>query len=333
MVVHKSLEEGLMCRKSQRSEGKKYPLIECLTLKTPALVFLMSFLIYLLVFPAFAAEEKKSAKTADGVSCEDCHEKESLTIGKTIHWKKAIKDSPVQQKGCIACHGSGTAHVSEQGGTTKDLVTFSKKETAQQKSAACLKCHEGSRHLTFWDSGKHKQNDVSCADCHTSHAGTPGKSLVKKQPELCITCHKGVRVQLNKPSHHPVEEGKVKCTDCHSPHGATGPNMIREASGPDLCYKCHTEKRGPFAFEHAPVAENCSTCHRVHGSNHENLLNVKSPRLCQSCHLASGHMNRPYSFQNRFEGAATSKNRFVGQGCLNCHGDIHGSNRSPFFVR
>lgn len=140
---------------------------------------------------------------------------------------------------------------------------------------------------------------------------------------------------MNRRSHHPMQEGKIKCTDCHTPHGGFGKKMVRADSTPDLCFKCHAEKRGPFAFEHPPVVENCATCHEVHGSNHDNLLVSKVPQICQSCHnTGSGHTSRAYNLQHSFGGAATAnKNKFFAQGCLNCHGNIHGSNRNPAFER
>ena len=39
------------------------------------------------------------------------------------------------------------------------------------------------------------------------------------QAEICFTCHKEQRSQINRPSRHPVvREGKVICSDCHNPH-------------------------------------------------------------------------------------------------------------------
>lgn len=295
---------------------------------------LLSVLFFSLTsfFASGAAEEDNKGYVGDNV-CKDCHEQQIQSLRNNLHWKKTIKNSPAAVNGCESCHGSGAAHVSEAGGTTKDLTTFSKEETAKQKSSACLNCHEESEAIAFWDSGAHKRNDVTCTDCHSIHSGTR-TNLKASEPNLCLTCHKDVRSLLNRQAHHPIREGKVKCTDCHTPHGGPGPKMINADSVPDLCYKCHTEKRGPFAFEHPPVAENCLICHQPHGSNHESLLTSKPPRLCQDCHTPNGHNNRPYSLQNSFRGFATSsRNRFVGEACLNCHGDIHGSNRSPYMVR
>jgi DmsE family decaheme c-type cytochrome len=110
--------------------------------------------------------------------------------------------------------------------------------------------------------------------------------------------------------------------------------MINADSVNDLCYQCHAEKRGPYAFEHTPVPENCLYCHEIHGSNHRKLLVRKVPLLCQSCHNDNRHPGSPYTSFHAFGGSATSgKNRFFGRSCLNCHGNIHGSSLSPALSR
>jgi predicted CXXCH cytochrome family protein len=78
------------------------------------------------------------------------------------------------------------------------------------------------------------------------------------------------------------------------------------------------------------------SCHEIHGSNHSRLLVRKVPLLCQSCHTRTrtSHPVRPYTNLHSFEGSATRhKNMFFARSCLNCHGNIHGSSRSPEFVR
>jgi len=51
---------------------------------------------------------------------------------------------------------------------------------------------------------------------HTQHDKVRDKQT---QPEVCFACHKEQRAQVNRPSHHPIKEGKVACSDCHNPHG------------------------------------------------------------------------------------------------------------------
>ena len=67
---------------------------------------------------------------------------------------------------------------------------------------------------------------------------------------------------------------------------------------------------------HAPVRENCLSCHDPHGSTNEYLLKVSRPRLCAECH-GFGHF-AIYSGPVAPESFARS--------CQNCHTAIHGSN-------
>ena len=131
------------------------------------------------------------------------------------------------------------------------------------------------------------------------------------------------------------------CESCHNPHDGSRPKMIKADWANELCLQCHTEKRGPFLYEHAPVREECTNCHDPHGSNHERLLIAKQPYLCQRCHF-SGH-GLTADNASSLEGlpvappgaTATRSSRNTERGCKQCHLNIHGSN-SPsgaFFVR
>lgn len=306
-------------------------------MRKPVVVSVLCFfsvvaLALLFAVPASYGQAKVAAYTGAD-ACKECHQDQYASYMKSIHSKKAIPGSPAAGQACEACHGPGGAHV-EKGGGKESIVVFDKKTDPRKRSALCLNCHENSKDLISWSTGKHKTTGVSCDQCHTVHSAAR-HAIKTSETQLCLPCHRDVRNQVKRQSHHPMEEGKVKCTDCHTPHGGFGDKMIRADSTPDLCYKCHTEKRGPFAFEHPPVAENCNTCHQAHGSNHNNLLTSKPPQLCQACHNTGlGHTSLAYTAQHGFGGGATAnKNRFFAQGCVNCHGNIHGSNRSPLFLR
>ena len=162
---------------------------------------------------------------------------------------------------------------------------------AADLNATCLSCHEKATQESFMSS-MHARRNVSCASCHSVHnpKSASGQLKTKKDSELCYSCHKTERAKMNRTSHHPVREGKMGCVSCHNPHEGTRPKMIKAETVSELCYQCHTEKRGPFLFEHAPVREDCISCHDVHGSNHKRLLTQKAPTLCYNCHISgSGH--------------------------------------------
>jgi DmsE family decaheme c-type cytochrome len=91
------------------------------------------------------------------------------------------------------------------------------------------------------------------------------------------------------------------------------------------CYTCHAEKRGPFLWEHAPVAEQCTLCHSPHGTVRPSLLIKTPPLLCQQCHTVAGHPSVAYTGAALSSGSGSSAFLLAGS-CTNCHSQIHGSN-------
>jgi DmsE family decaheme c-type cytochrome len=119
------------------------------------------------------------------------------------------------------------------------------------------------------------------------------------------------------------------CSDCHDPHGTFQQKQLRTAADQNqICVKCHTEKAGPFVFEHPPVkTEGCVSCHSPHGSPNPRLLirsNVNA--LCMQCHSATVNFTAPGtpSFHNQ-------ANQY--QACTLCHTQVHGSNTSNVFFK
>jgi DmsE family decaheme c-type cytochrome len=309
---------------------------------------------------AAADEEKPAAAPAKDLvfkgdaKCTACHDATDdypvLEIAKTRHGGAAN----AAKLTCTSCHGDSDAHIQKPTGTKPDVV-FGKKGAhiaAATREQPCLACHGGDRQLAFWESGRHKKNEVACDNCHVVHI-PKNVPLKKENPtisplvttarqleyETCTACHKQVRTQLLKTSHHPIIEGKLKCTDCHNPHGALSHAMVKDESVNQLCTSCHADKRGPFIQEHPPVEENCLICHNSHGSSHPRLLNERPPNLCQDCHDWSRHPGTFYSGNQGFGSTASGapNTRLVARACLNCHTNIHGTNapanRGKFFLR
>jgi len=295
---------------------------------------------------------------AGSEACKDCHEAQYNKFIKSVHGKKTVSGNPANREGCESCHGPGAQHVEKGGGKGVAIIAFSRKMDPKEKSAKCLACHEESKVLAFWNMNRHMFSGNSCDSCHSIHKGVE-KLLVASEPDLCFNCHRNIRSQVNKQSHHPVNEAFVgrqalRCSSCHDTMGSfsTEPivsfsgsrrsgtdKMIKADSVNDLCYKCHAEKRGPFMWQHPPVDESCLICHEAHGSNHGKLLTSRVPLLCQNCHSTQGsHPRRPYTNLHSFTGSATAnKNKFFARSCLNCHTNIHGSNgpgeRGEAFLR
>jgi DmsE family decaheme c-type cytochrome len=294
-----------------------------------ALLSLVMAAMCLVAGPAVAADAKDLVLNGDA-KCTACHDAASapqlLGIGRTKHGTRADSRTPT----CTSCHGDSKGHAEPSGSQPKPDVTYGRKgpTPASAQNEACLGCHrkDAGRHL--WAGSTHEARDVACASCHNIHSGVDKVTDRADQPEVCYTCHAAQRVQANKPWHHPVVEGQMTCADCHNAHGSAGPALMKRDTVVDTCYTCHMEKRGPFVHNHQPVSENCAICHNVHGTTVENLLKVRQPFLCQTCHTPHGPFPPAVGTGGKpqqpgwFNGSTITQ----GRGCTNCHTQIHGSN-------
>jgi DmsE family decaheme c-type cytochrome len=261
--------------------------------------------------------------------CAACHDAETKSYNHGPHWKTMLdKSHGVEWQGCEACHGPGKAHA-ESGGDVSKIISFPKL-SAKDASARCLDCHEAGPDHTNYQRSEHLKNNVSCLDCHSIHAPKVERRLLKaSQPQLCYGCHLDVKPDFSRPFHHRVNEGLISCSNCHNQHGGFLNTQLRSTAAQDqVCFTCHTDKAGPFAFEHAPVkTEGCVTCHAPHGSSNPRLLRRSNINLlCLECHTLTVDSAAPAapSFHNQAQKY---------QACTMCHAFIHGSNSDHFFFK
>jgi DmsE family decaheme c-type cytochrome len=281
------------------------------------------FLFGTLFFSLEAAAQAARGPGAD--VCKNCHANYYETYQTHKHSTKGDPRAPANRGECAACHGDGTAHVKAGGGRGVGGIINpgSKTLAADAKNGICLTCHQGGKRIN-WSQSLHASRDTSCTSCHQVHTTRDKVRDKVTQTEVCFTCHQDKRAQVNRPSRHPIPEGKVACSDCHNPHGSAGRVMMVRDNVNDTCYTCHMEKRGPFVRNHQPVQEDCSICHNPHGTTTPNLLKARPPFLCQSCHEPTGHRPSPGAFGSA--GFSTGSGNLLARGCVNCHTNIHGTN-------
>jgi DmsE family decaheme c-type cytochrome len=255
-------------------------------------------------------------------TCATCHQDVTDGLANNPHSKLALKHGGTGAT-CESCHGAGKAHVDGGGDVTK-IVRFDKL-TPKQIDETCLGCHANT-HPNFLRS-PHAKAGVSCLSCHSIHKSVPQTTLlVATQPKLCYQCHTDIKPSFAMLFHHPVNEGVVKCSDCHNVHGTFENNNLRATADQDaICTKCHTDVRGPFVFEHAPVkGEGCMSCHTPHGSVNARLLNMPNINvLCNQCHSGVS--------QDTVHGMSSGSSDSVP--CTSCHTYIHGSNMNAAFLQ
>jgi len=284
-------------------------------------------------FPAYAqaqaAKKTQDLVMKDDAKCTTCHDEADkpkvMHIGKTKHG--TLLDAKTGT--CTSCHGKSEKHIADADkGAKKPVstdVSFAPKSTtsAEARTGACLTCHQSGNRL-HWQASTHAQRDVTCSSCHKVHTQYDTARDRATQTESCFQCHKEQRAQINRPSHHPVAEGKMSCSSCHNVHG-DNPKQLTKASTNETCFTCHMEKRGPFVHNHQPVQEDCAICHQPHGTNVPALLKARPPFLCQECHSHPSHPGQVAGLPTGRTSGSTSMGT-VARGCVNCHTNIHGSN-------
>jgi len=303
------------------------------------LIAVVGLCLFGLLGPVWAAGET-GAKL-----CVTCHDEEDLPdMSRSAHGFSADKRVP----DCITCHGPSPTHAKKPADVKERprpdrLFIRQFALPANERSAVCLSCHNKDPKRALWSGSQHEGADVACNTCHKVHVNRDKVLSKSTQTEVCYSCHKEQRSQMNRASHHPVPEGKMSCSDCHNVHGSAGPKLAKRDSTNATCYTCHAEKRGPFVHQHEPVAEDCANCHNAHGSTVAAMLKARPPLLCQQCHTphvaggvgAVGGQSGVYGAAAPGQTAplinATSSGKNVvnlwqGRSCLNCHTQVHGSN-------
>jgi DmsE family decaheme c-type cytochrome len=261
-------------------------------------------------------------------TCMECHEDYYTSYMENRHGVKSDPRTPAAGLGCEACHGPGARHAASEGEEPIQSLKVDAAGSAEEKSAACLQCHRNGRQA-LWHGSEHASHNLSCSSCHNMHNNYPANLAARSETETCARCHKDIKAQLLRQSHHPLREGKMQCANCHNTHGTVADKLVDAQSVNQKCFECHTQLRGPFLWEHPSVTEDCLTCHTPHGSTHSELLKVRAPLLCQRCHANVSHPSELLAPSSSDAGQPVYRvlnNRIFYRACLNCHVAIHGSN-------
>jgi len=246
---------------------------------------------------AAAGSRPQAPQTAKDVdTCGACHEDVAKAFGRTPH-------SAIGAASCTSCHAGSEAHLKDGGGA--GILAFKAADSAARKNKVCLTCHTASNAQFL--AGPHGKASLDCTTCHSVHASKPHDGAKSGGTKACITCHQDVYAKFSLNERHHLQEGVLECTGGFKQ---------------ELCLKCHTDKGGPFLFEHGSSrVEGCVTCHDPHGTPNRHMLSTPSVAdLCFSCHT----IQLP-QWHSSFNSQTTN--------CTSCHTKMHGSNLSNIFIR
>lgn len=341
-------------------------------LRTRSLLLCVGALVLLGTLAAAPRKQRTEKEGYVGTeACLACHEDLGKAFLGSRHGRLDA-DAGRGWKGqvCESCHGPGAKH--GEAAEAKFILNHAK-ASPREADANCLSCHRQQATHAGKIGGSHAKVQVGCLSCHSVHhaiadpalplfrspgaapsasiaaflgnyappsaSGGPGALASKQQHTnaLCAGCHSNVVADFQRPHTHPVAQGAVSCTDCHNPHAtlrqAALQGTARTANNEPGCFRCHADKRGPFAFEHAPMRlEGCGSCHEAHGSANPRMLTRHSVvNLCLEC-----HSNLPGSNSGTLGGVATAFHDLrlpAYQNCTTCHTKVHGSHASKDLLR
>ena len=104
---------------------------------------------------------------ADTPVCAGCHEQSHTSTMMHAHGAKNDASGSM----CMACHGDASEHLKDP--AKNKPPNLIKHGTFAEKTAICMTCHAGSRHLGFWEAGQHARNEVTCAKVERSDGAHP----------------------------------------------------------------------------------------------------------------------------------------------------------------
>ena len=271
------------------------------------------------------------ALTVAVASAADAPPKADVEICQACH-EEVLKAFPAKrhaQQNCASCHAGFEKH--QESAEAKD-VTNPAELKPKASEDICLSCHRNDRtHQGRIQSG-HARGQTSCLACHSVHHDDRPKRAADVNRQ-CSACHTGAWAEFQKPHRHPVTQGgAMSCVSCHNPHGQPLSRVAKVQFNETGCLNCHSDKRGPFAFEHAPVRlEGCNACHEPHGSTNPRMLTRPEVRqLCLECHSGVG-MSRATlgGAPPAFHDLRSARYR----NCSVCHTKVHGSHVSKALLR
>ena len=166
--------------------------------------------------------------TEQGVdACLLCHSGPKMhAIAAGAHGEQGSPDSPLANRGCEACHGPGSFHVSRAHGGKgfPPMISFGRGSEVSPRDTqinTCLACHgEGTGNtavIEFRDS-PHDRRTINCSTCHVSHVESDPIHDKETQFSTCNRCHRKHIAEHPRFEDKSIDFDALACGICHDVH-------------------------------------------------------------------------------------------------------------------
>lgn len=212
--------------------------------------------------------------------------------------------------------------------------------TADDRTEACLGCHDGAVHAERYARSAHK--DLACTACHLADPSTPAPSAdgatcaASFTRTDCARCHREEATEYAG-SVHDGARLPVRCERCHADIHAIGPHRGDKLRSAETCVGCHDRQQPYFDSVHYQAltkgkndAPTCTDCHGLHAIakvDNDAAGREFHTRACLQCHDDREMMERnevtPIAARTYFQ-SFHGKNVRLGYpeqvaGCADCH--------------
>jgi predicted CXXCH cytochrome family protein len=162
----------------------------------------------------------------------------------------------------------------------------------------------------------HQGNELpeNCQVCHDLDTSKINVTAGIKKQTSCAVCHKNL---VDKGTRKHSTTVNQQCLSCHLQPGKPLQIGLPFGKSKDLCFTCHTSKRGWFSRKviHGPLKfGGCTLCHNPHGQDYPNQLWAEgSLNLCIACHDDQAKLFSEEDRPQFVHGIVTK------MGCVVCH--------------
>ncbi len=171
-----------------------------------ALLFFLALANVLAATPESPSPAAPAGAYAGADLCVTCHGEVEQQLAGTAHGRQHF--ASLGSRGCETCHGPAAAHADDP----EDPALYPRvdKLPAARQIEVCQQCHRTGAQM-FWKGSEHENRGLACTTCHSVHSPKSPAAQLKSATvaEQCFNCHKDVRAETWKTSHHPIREGKI----------------------------------------------------------------------------------------------------------------------------